>query len=78
MTVYTYEAVTARRTRKGKCTVCGKTTTRSRTFQNTISPFNRTDNGTVRTYPQVRERVEVLADAWAPDFDHWTCTEKAP
>jgi hypothetical protein len=75
-----YEPVIAHRTRKGQCPACGKPVTRSRTFQHTVNPFNKNPDGTVRTYEQVRERVNAEADAWMPDFRHSTerCKEVTP
>lgn len=62
--------------RKGACPGCGKTTTRSRTFINTVSPFNRHPDGRPRTAREVQQRVDALARDWAPDpetFRHTNC-----
>lgn len=76
MTITRFQPVWTHRKHKGKCGICGKTTTRSKSFEHTINPWNRNEDGSVRTYEEVRERVNAEADAWQPDFDHWTCVER--
>lgn len=72
----TYQPVIARRERTGKCPVCGKRVRRASTFENTINPFNRNPDGTVRTPQEVRANVERIADEWVPDFTHETCARE--
>ena len=74
---HTFRSVKMTRTASGPCPVCGKRVRRSRTFESTINPFNRNDDGTVKTAPEVREQVQAKADEWAPDFRHAGCTERA-
>lgn len=72
----TYEQVTARAERKGRCPGCGRVVRRSMTFTNTISPFNKNPDGSVRTPAQVQANVDALAAAWDPDperFRHGSC-----
>jgi hypothetical protein len=73
MTTYVYEQVKERRSVKGTCPVCGKITTRTQTFENTINPFNRNEDKTPRTREQVQANVKRMADDWAPDFTHEKC-----
>ena len=61
----TYERVTWTGHRSGPCAVCGKRATRSRTFENTISPFNRNEDGSVRSYREVSDRVRAMAAEWS-------------
>lgn len=75
MPTYRFQEVTTSRYRYGKCPVCGKRVTRSKTFMNTINPFNRNADGSVRTAAEVRANVEAQADAWVPDFTHATCEQ---
>jgi hypothetical protein len=65
-----YEPVRTSRTKRGPCPACGKTVTRSRTFENTINPFNKNEDGIVRTRSEVWKRVNAVADEWIPDFRH--------
>lgn len=71
---YRFEKVATRRTRRGTCPTCGNNVTRSRTFENTINPFNRNADGTIRTRQEVWEKVNAEADEWVPDFRHNTDT----
>lgn len=68
-----FQEVSARRTKHGICPGCGGAVTRSKTFTNTINPFNRNDDGSVKTAEQVRADVEHLGDVWVPDFRHARC-----
>ena len=59
----------------GNCPVCGKRVRRSRTFAQTVSPFNRNPDGTVRTRAQISAAVLAERSAWVPDFTHEACAE---
>lgn len=70
----TYDSVVARASRRGKCSVCGKATTRSTTFTKTVNPWNKNSDGVPKSHAEVREDVRRLAAEWAPaDFDHEKC-----
>jgi hypothetical protein len=77
MSVYTFPVVTVRRRKAGPCPVCGRTVQRSRTFEQTVNPFNRKPNGDVKTSTEVREDVTAEADSWVPDFTHAACAPGA-
>lgn len=72
-TTTTYEAVTVTKVMYGTCPVCGKRSRRSRTFRNTVNPFNKRPDGGVRSYAEVLDNVDRLADQWVPDFIHEKC-----
>lgn len=59
--------------KSGACTVCGGWVTRSQTFWQSVNPWNRNDDGSVKSTKEVRESVNQEADAWVPDFTHKTC-----
>lgn len=67
MTTYRFPEVTFSANKTGTCAVCGKQATRTRTFMNTVSPFNQNPDGTVRTREEVREKVRSEGLAWAAD-----------
>lgn len=67
---YVFDEVTVRRAETGKCSRCGKRVRRTARFTNTVSPFNKTPLGTVKTPAEVRADVQQLAAAWVPDFTH--------
>jgi len=64
MPTYYYEAITERGWKSGTCAVCGKPARRQREFTNTVNPFNRNDDGTVRTREEVRRNVRRLRAEW--------------
>lgn len=80
MSSYTvrFQEVKARTKRTGKCSHCGKRTTRSATFTQTISPFNKNADGMPKTYAEVQQAVDAEAASWSPRpsiFDHDACAE---
>lgn len=77
MPTYTFQPVTTQRLARGKCPVCGKPVTRTKTFQCTINPFNLNERGVPRDPSEVRAQVNAKAAAWVPDFTHTKCAEKA-
>lgn len=63
----TYEPVRYTVHRSITCENCNKIRKRQRTFQQTISPFNKdTRTGWPKTYQQVLESVRADAEAWRP------------
>lgn len=78
MTTATYRYSGPRRTAKrtGKCPVCGKPATRSRTFERTVNPLNKRPDGAPKTWADVLADVQADIDAWNPDpevFTHEKC-----
>lgn len=71
-----YQALTAQATRRGRCPGCNKPVSRTRTFEMTVSPFNKDPDGTVRTPGEVLNAVSAEAAAWQPEpelFRHTKC-----
>jgi len=66
MPTYTYQEVSHREQRRVPCSGCGKKLTRTRTFTNTLSPFNKNPDGTVRTYAEVLAKVKAEGAQWQP------------
>ncbi len=66
MTTTKFQPVTVAASRRGKCPACGKTTTRARTFSETVNPWNQHEDGTPKTYYEVYESVLAKAGAWNP------------
>lgn len=71
-TVTTYEKVTSHAIRYGKCPICGKRTQRLKTFTQTVNPFNKNPDGTVKTRAEVSESVKSQAKAWNPPPERFT------
>ena len=72
VSVYNFQPVRHYASKRGTCPSCGKTTVRKTVFEQTISPFNRNEDGTQRTPDEVRAAVNAEADQWVPDFRHNT------
>lgn len=68
-----YAPVKQGATKHGYCPVCGKGVQRSRTFEQTVSPFNKTADGQVKTPGQIREELNIEVKNWEPDFTHEGC-----
>jgi len=62
-----FQAVKVVGTRNMQCEGgCGRKTTRQRTFECTINPFNRNADGSVKSASEVRAQAQAKADAWRP------------
>lgn len=73
-TTYTYRQVTAYGSKNGVCAVCGGSAKRAKRFRNTVNPFNRNPDGTVRTYDEVYTMVKSMAAEWeAEPLVHKRC-----
>lgn len=70
---YSFSEVTISAQKKGVCPVCGRGVIRRERFWQTESPFNRNDDGTVRTRDEIYAAVTAEADNWVPDFTHVKC-----
>jgi len=68
-----FEPVTQRARKSVKCTGCGKRLQRRRTFEQTLSPYNKDrQTGQLKTREQIR--VELLAEAREWEQKPETCT----
>lgn len=70
-----YQSIKVRPERRGRCPVCGKSSVRSRVFEQTLNPFNRNPDGSAKTAREVFRAVDAEAAAWVPDFTHVRCAE---
>lgn len=59
------------------CTVCGKKVRRQRTFSQTLNPFNKNEDGSVKTVPDIYQALRVQADAWKGEPETHTGCETA-
>ena len=64
MTTYTFAKVEHRVTKSVKCDACGKRLKRSTTLFQTLSPFNKTSDGQLKTREQIREELLVKEQEW--------------
>jgi len=63
--VTTYDVVSYPATKTLRCPICGNRVRRQRTFRQTLNPFNRTANGTLKTRGQILRELGSEAAAWA-------------
>jgi len=64
MTVYHFEVVPFRTSKTVKCSGCGKTLRRAMTFDQTINPYNRNADGTVKNREEILLELRAEADEW--------------
>lgn len=69
-----YRRITLSSTKKSRCPICQGLSRRTRTFGETVSQFNRNDDGTRATEADIRVHLAARAAAWTPDFRHTLCT----
>jgi len=63
-TVTTYDVISRTAVKSLPCPACGKKLRRQRTFEMTLSPFNRNPDGTPRSRAEIWVALGVLADEW--------------
>lgn len=64
-----YQEVAVKGTKKGKCG-CGKMRTRTMTFSQTLSPFNKNkETGELKTRTEILIEIQAERDAWLADMD---------
>jgi len=64
-----FEEAKLRAERSGKCISCGKRRKRAFTYSNTVNPWNKDENGEVRSYGQVRQVVSDKLNEFMNRFD---------
>jgi hypothetical protein len=78
MTTYVFDEIrwpSGRRTLK--CRNCGRRFTRSRTFTQTVNPWNKNADGEIKTRHEIYAELKAEANAWQPDNLCTTCTTEA-
>lgn len=64
MTLYTFEEIKHSAKKTCKCTVCGKRLVRSKTFMQTLNPFNKNPDGSLKDEYQIKDELAVKAAQW--------------
>lgn len=59
-----YEKVGGKRTKKGKCPVCGKQAIRTKEFYQTINPWNKNKDGNLKTYSEIWSEESIKMCEW--------------
>lgn len=74
MTRYVFDRVRRRATKRVVCPVCGKKLTRSKTFEQTVNPWNVNPDGTPRTEQEIWAALGIEAAEWqAQPETHTAC-----
>jgi len=69
-----FEVIRHKAVKSLPCAVCGKRLRRQRTFEQTINPYNRNADGTVKTRAEIRQELITEARVWAQDAEsHAAC-----
>ena len=63
--------------RRLKCRACGKRFSRSRTFTQTLNPYNRRPDGAPKSAAEIYASLREQADAWQPDDLCTKCADAA-
>ena len=61
---YTFQSVNVRSEKSGKCSVCGKRRKRTRTFSQTINPYNKNEDGQQKTRDDILLELAIDAKTW--------------
>ena len=64
MTVYRFHAIKHRAIKSGMCVDCGKRTRRQVTFEQTLNPFNKLPDGTVKSARDISLELAEEAETW--------------
>ena len=56
-----------RRTKSGVCPICGKRATRTKHFYQTINPWNKNKDGSLKTHEQIIQEEKAKANRWTEE-----------
>lgn len=59
-----FAVIKVRAHKKGKCGLCGKPIVKTKTFENTVNPWNQNDDGSIRTEDEIIVHLRKHALAW--------------
>ena len=76
MVKHIFEEVRLYGSKSGICQICGKKAVRTQKFYQTINPFNKSADGSIKTHSVITEELKLLLDAWkAQPVLHAKCEE---
>ncbi|HAV2232919.1 TPA: hypothetical protein JHK09_002530 [Enterobacter cloacae] len=64
ITTTRFDEVSTFAEKSGKCDVCGKACKRREKFYQTLNPFNKNPDGSVKTHQEIRKEIELKAIEW--------------
>jgi hypothetical protein len=59
-----FQEVSITRVRVGRCDVCGKRCQKKKKFYQTLNPFNKNSDGTVKSRDEILLEVKLDGDKW--------------
>lgn len=72
--VIKFNKIKTTETKHGVCQICGKRCKRSKTFEQSVSLFNRNEDGTQKTPEQIKSEIEMLINKWKDEpTNHKEC-----
>ena len=63
-TTIVFDEVKRHAAKSGKCTICGKRRTRKKTFCQTLNPYNKNADGTIKTTYQIQQELQAQTATW--------------
>ena len=60
----TFQEIKLKASKSGKCVICSKSRRRSKTFSQTLNPFNKTESGDVKSISTIRAELADDILAW--------------
>ncbi|ANR76977.1 hypothetical protein BBB57_01105 [Kosakonia sacchari] len=64
ITTTRFDEVSTFAEKSGECDVCGKACKRREKFYQTLNPFNKNPDGSVKTHQEIRKEIELNAIEW--------------
>ncbi len=64
MTTYTFQEVKYSSQKSGHCAVCGKPASRSQKFFQTLNPYNRNADGSIKNRDDIRRELNEEIAKW--------------
>lgn len=63
-TVTTFDRVTLSSSKEGTCPTCGKKAKRSKTVGQTVNPFNKLPDGSIKSPQDIKRELRTMLKAW--------------
>jgi hypothetical protein len=64
MTTVVFQEIIKRAEKSGACSVCGKTAKRSEKFWQTVNPFNKNLDGSIKSSDDIRKELDAQIAGW--------------
>lgn len=74
MTLYRFEEIRRAAHKRVKCAGCGKLLKRQHTFTQTLNPFNKNANGTIKDRLDIWRELVAECEAWETSDNEYRCT----